>query len=269
MDSGDKKSSSSVLVTKIFVGGISWDTTDSGFTSFFSKFGEIKDAQIMRDKSTGGSRGFGFVKFADPSSVDKVLSQELELDGRKIDCKIAVPRGEIGTGPGQHRTRKLFIGGLSPLTTQEQFKEHFSQFGNLVNAVIMIDHQTNRSRGFGFVTYDSEDAVDAVLARTHTINGKVVECKKAIPKQQIDVRGQGLYGPSFDAYGYPAGYGYGYHEYPPREYFYGAPMFGRGFAPMGRGFPVGRGGGRGGGRGYAFDFGGRGRDRQQFHPYRT
>jgi len=256
----DKKSSSSVLVTKIFVGGISWDTTDSGFTSFFSKFGEIKDAQIMRDKSTGGSRGFGFVKFADPSSVDKVLSQELELDGRKIDCKVAIPRGQIGAGPGQHRTRKLFIGGLSPLTTQEQFKEHFSQFGNVVNAVIMMDHNTNRSRGFGFVTYDSEDAVDAVLARTHTINGKVIECKKAIPKQQLDIRGRG--DPYYDAYGYPApGYGYGYPDYPP---LYGAPFFGRGFGgPMGRGFPPIR----GRGRGFGYDFAGRGRDRQ-FPPYR-
>jgi len=215
--------------------------------------------------------------------VDKVLSQELELDGRKIDCKIAIPRGQIGSGPGQHRTRKLFIGGLSPLTTQEQFKEHFSQFGNVVNAVIMIDHTTNRSRGFGFVTYDSEDAVDAVLARTHTINGKVIECKKAVPKQQIDIRGgRGMgdpYGSPYEAYGYPApGYGYGYPEYPPRDYYYGAPFFGRGFgAPIGRGFfDQGR-GGRGGGRGrgigggYGFDFGaGRGgaRDQRQFHPYR-
>jgi RNA recognition motif-containing protein len=183
----DKKGSSSAPIsTKIFVGGISWDTTDAGFTSFFSRFGEIKDAIIMRDKSTGGSRGFGFVTFADSSSVDKVLADEdLELDGRKVDCKIAIPREQLGGSSGLQRTRKLFIGGLSPLTSEEQLKDHFSQFGNVANAVIMIDRGTNRSRGFGFVTYDSEDAVDSVLSRTHTINGKVIECKKSYSKATI------------------------------------------------------------------------------------
>jgi len=103
----DLKSSSTPLTNKIFVGGLSWDTTDVGYTSFFSRFGEIKDSVIMRDKTTGASRGFGFVKFADPASVDKVLAEELELDGRKIDCKLAVPKDVIAdTAPSGQRTKK-------------------------------------------------------------------------------------------------------------------------------------------------------------------
>eukprot|EP00456_Euglypha_rotunda_P091358 TRINITY_DN959_c0_g1_i18.p1 TRINITY_DN959_c0_g1~~TRINITY_DN959_c0_g1_i18.p1 ORF type:complete len:458 (+),score=69.80 TRINITY_DN959_c0_g1_i18:111-1376(+) len=204
---------------KIFVGGISWDTTDAGFTSFFSRFGEIKDAVVMRDRVTGASRGFGFVTFADPSSVDKVLAQDLKLDGRVIDCKIAIPRGQVA-GKSTHRTKKIFVGGVSPKITQEEFKEHFAQYGGVTDAVIMIDHDSGRSRGFGFVTFDSEETVEQVLSKTHVLGDKQVECKKALPKakmmEQRFERGAALgYGAVNYSYGYealPGGYydPYGY-----------------------------------------------------------
>ncbi|CAA7015553.1 unnamed protein product [Microthlaspi erraticum] len=50
--------------------------------------------------------------------------------------------------------------------------------------VVMYDHKTQRPRGFGFVTYDSEDAVDRVLQRSfHELDGKMVEVKMAVPKE--------------------------------------------------------------------------------------
>ena len=78
---------------KIFVGGLSWDTTDDGFRHYFSQFGEIQDAIVMRDRHTGTSRGFGFVTFVDYSSVDKVMKERCELDGRSFDCKLCPSRG--------------------------------------------------------------------------------------------------------------------------------------------------------------------------------
>ena len=75
----------------------------------------------MREKSTGASRGFGFVTFINPESAESVLHGDVELDGRKIDPKLAVPKDEIGFEANQHQVlgnRKIFVGGIPPEVTQ-------------------------------------------------------------------------------------------------------------------------------------------------------
>ncbi|XP_063849853.1 RNA-binding protein Musashi homolog Rbp6-like isoform X2 [Scylla paramamosain] len=77
----------------MFIGGLSWQTTAEGLREYFSKFGDINEVMVMKDPTTRRSRGFGFVTFSDPSSVDKVLTLAAhELDGKKIDPKVAFPR---------------------------------------------------------------------------------------------------------------------------------------------------------------------------------
>lgn len=81
-------------------------------------------------------------------------------------------------------TRKIFVGGLPPTITENGFKNYFDQFGTITDAVVMYDHNTQRSRGFGFITYDSEEAVNKVLLNSfHDLNGKKVEVKRAVPKE--------------------------------------------------------------------------------------
>ena len=69
---------------KLFIGGISWDTTEEKLKDHFGNFGDVINASVMRDKNTGKPRGFGFVEFADPSVLDTVLQDKHVIDGRTV-----------------------------------------------------------------------------------------------------------------------------------------------------------------------------------------
>lgn len=112
----------------------------------------------------------------------------------QVEAKKAVPRDDQQTvnrqsagihgSPGPGRTKKIFVGGLPSTITESDFKMYFDQFGTITDVVVMYDHNTQRPRGFGFITFDSEEAVDRVLYKTfHELNGKMVEVKRAVPKE--------------------------------------------------------------------------------------
>ncbi|KAI3469812.1 hypothetical protein Pfo_026475 [Paulownia fortunei] len=181
---------------KLFIGGISWETNEEKLKEYFQGYGEVLQAVVMRDKISGKPRGFGFVVFTDPNIIDRVLQDRHVIDGRTVEAKRALSREEqqvskVGNsggarnfgGGGSTRTKKIFVGGLPPTLSEDGFRQYFEAYGVVTDVVIMYDQQTNRPRGFGFISFDSEDAVDRVLHKTfHDLNGKQVEVKRALPK---------------------------------------------------------------------------------------
>ncbi|XP_026744303.1 RNA-binding protein Musashi homolog 2-like isoform X2 [Trichoplusia ni] len=175
--------SSSPSPSKLFVGGLSWQTSSEKLREYFAMFGPVTDVLIMKDPVTQRSRGFGFITFQEAASVDKVLAVPVHtLDGKRIDPKHATPK----SAPRPAKTKKIFVGGVGQDTSAEEVRSYFSQFGLVEDAVMLMDQQTKRHRGFGFVTFHSEEAVERVCdIHFHTIKNKKVECKRAQPKEAV------------------------------------------------------------------------------------
>ncbi|PJZ29616.1 RNA recognition motif domain-containing protein [Leptospira kmetyi] len=85
------------MSSKLFVGGLSWSTTDQTLRQVFEAHGTIQEANIVVDRETGRSRGFGFVTFIDPNSAKSALSElnGKDVEGRNIVVSVAEDKSKF------------------------------------------------------------------------------------------------------------------------------------------------------------------------------
>jgi RNA recognition motif-containing protein len=93
------------MATKLFIGSLSWGVTDDMLKEFFSSVGTVESANVITDRETNRSKGFGFVEMSSDEEAQEAIKQlnNKELDGRAIVVSEARPREE--------RPRDSFGGG--------------------------------------------------------------------------------------------------------------------------------------------------------------
>ncbi|CAI0430571.1 unnamed protein product [Linum tenue] len=166
---------------KLFVGGVKRNTTGQELKEYFQQYGQVKDAFIVYCKQTSRSRGFGFVEFEDPSAA------ALALDEKQVDVEVAESKKtdnnetvDGSEGESHRRSKRVFVGGLPSTITPEEFQSFSESFGAVSNANLVHDKHSGKPRGFGFITFVSEDSADTALQnRFHELKGSQVEVKRA------------------------------------------------------------------------------------------
>lgn len=96
------------MAKQLFVGSLAWGTTSDALQAHFATIGEVEKAQVITDRDTGRSRGFGFVSYVNDDDADTAIAKlnGSELDGRQITVNEAKPREE--------RPRRDFGGNSAP-----------------------------------------------------------------------------------------------------------------------------------------------------------
>ncbi|OXV11256.1 hypothetical protein Egran_00983 [Elaphomyces granulatus] len=89
-------------MAKLFIGGLAWGTDDDTLRQKFEEYGAVEEAIVVKDRSTGRSRGFGFVRYSSEADADAAIDamNNQEFDGRTIRVDKASDRGGGGGGGG-------------------------------------------------------------------------------------------------------------------------------------------------------------------------
>ncbi|KAI8973305.1 hypothetical protein BDF20DRAFT_881649 [Mycotypha africana] len=164
----------------VWVGQLSFRATEDDIQAYFDSCGTITEVRLRTDPSTGNSRGFAYIDFADAAGKKAAL----ELDGTefmeryiKVDnANAAKPRNNNNRpdnnsfGP---KTNTVFVANLAHCLSEDDVRQAFAKFGNIVGEVrLPFNRDTGKPRGFGYVQFETEDEAEAAVK---AMNGVSIE----------------------------------------------------------------------------------------------
>ncbi|KAJ6882385.1 28 kDa ribonucleoprotein [Populus alba x Populus x berolinensis] len=153
---------------KIFVGNLPYDVDSEKLAMLFEQAGTVEIAEVIYNRETDTSRGFGFVTMSTVEESEKAVEMlhRYDLDGRLLTVNKAAPRGSRPeraprvSEPGY----RIYVGNLPWDVDSDRLEQIFSEHGKVVSARVVFDRETGRSRGFGFVTMSTESELNDAIA---------------------------------------------------------------------------------------------------------
>eukprot|EP00069_Balaena_mysticetus_P011417 bmy_21241T0 len=158
-------------IRKLFIGGLSFETTEESLKNYCEQWGKLTDCVVMRDPASKRSRGFGFVTFSSMAEIDAAMAaRPHSTDGRAVEPKRAVCKRGIWKARGSCHCEEA-VCGIKEDTEEHHLRDYFEAYGQVDTIEIITDRQSGKKRGFGFVTFDEYDPVDkTVLQRSQQLH---------------------------------------------------------------------------------------------------
>ncbi|XP_072965410.1 28 kDa ribonucleoprotein, chloroplastic-like [Typha angustifolia] len=153
---------------KLFVGNLPYDTDSEKLAQLFEQAGVVEVAEVIYNRETDQSRGFGFVTMSTVEEAEKAVEMfhRYDTNGRLLTVNKAAPRGARVERTSQESipSLRIYVGNLPWQVDDARLEQVFSEHGKVVDARVVYDRETGRSRGFGFVTMATQSELDDAIA---------------------------------------------------------------------------------------------------------
>ncbi|KAL6657021.1 hypothetical protein ACP70R_004801 [Stipagrostis hirtigluma subsp. patula] len=168
---------------KLFVGNLPFSVDSAQLAGLFEQAGSVEMVEVVYDRMTGRSRGFGFVTMSSAEAAGAAVEQfnGYTFQGRPLrvnsgpppprdDSAPRAPRVGGGGGGNFDSANKVYVGNLAWGVDNSTLENLFSEQGQVLDAKVIYDRESGRSRGFGFVTYGSSDEVNNAISNLDGID---------------------------------------------------------------------------------------------------
>jgi RNA recognition motif-containing protein len=173
----------SMQLRKLFIGNLPYKANTENMKAYFAKYGEIVDCNVPFDARTKLSKGFGFIVFQQPETLDMIMKEKIHrMEGRLMELKRAIRREEASNPAANAATKKLFLSPLSGKIGLSDLEEYFGKHGEVVN----VNYQEGND--YAFVTFTDNDPVDKLVnMKQHRVLAgcPLVTAKKGLTKSQM------------------------------------------------------------------------------------
>ncbi|XP_020235774.1 28 kDa ribonucleoprotein, chloroplastic [Cajanus cajan] len=170
---------------KIFVGNLPYDVDSEKLAMLFEQAGTVEIAEVIYNRETDQSRGFGFVTMSTVEEAENAVEKfnRYDYDGRLLTVNKASPRGARPERPPRsfEPALKVYVGNLPWDVDNTRLEQIFSEHGKIVNARVVYDRESGRSRGFGFVTMSDETEMNDAIAALdgQSLDGRAIRVSVA------------------------------------------------------------------------------------------